>query len=116
MGKTEMEAASRSTQCAICQIEADKKCTGCNEVAYCGKEHQRKHWSIHKNDCKCWKVIEDPTGVKGRYVLTRITYHDIYDLKPVYIFIFLLLFYTFIYSTICSLDLLLQQEISSAVI
>ena len=79
MGKTEIEVANRSTQCAICEIEADKKCTGCNEVAYCGKEHQRKHWSTHKKDCKCWKVIEDPTGVKGRYVLTRLKYHDIYD-------------------------------------
>ena len=52
--------------CVVCQIEADKKCTGCNEVVYCGKEHQKKHWPIHKNDCKCWKVIEDTKGVKGR--------------------------------------------------
>ena len=52
--------------CAVCQIEADKKCTGCNEDVYCGKEHQIKHWPIHKNDCKCWKVIEDTKGVKGR--------------------------------------------------
>ena len=113
MGKNEMEIANRSTQCAICEIEADKKCTGCNEVAYCGKEHQRKHWSTHKKDCKFWKVIEDPSGVKGRYVLTRLTYHDIYDFI---IFIFLLVFHKFIYNTICALDLLLQQEISSAVI
>ena len=106
-----MEVANRITQCAICEIEADKKCTGCNEVAYCGKEHQRKHWSIHKKDCKCWKVIEDPTGVKGRYVLTKITCHDIYD----YIH-FWLVFYEFIYNTNSALDLLLQQEISSVVI
>ena len=111
MGKTEIEVASRSTQCAICQIEADKKCTGCNEVAYCGKEHQRKHWSTHKKDCKCWKVIEDPTGVKGRYILTRLSHQNIYDYIN-----FLLVFYKFIYNTICALDLLLQQEISSAVI
>ena len=88
MGNPEIEVANRSTQCAICEIEADKKCTGCNEVAYCGKEHQRKHWSTHKKDCKCWKVIEDPTGVKGRYVLTRLKYHDIYNF--LYIFIILL--------------------------
>ena len=112
MGKNEIEVANRSTQCAICEIEADKKCTGCNEVAYCGKEHQRKHWSTHKKDCKCWKVIEDPSGVKGRYVLTRLTYHDIYD----FTYSFLPVFYKFIYIIICALDLLLQQEISSAVI
>ena len=114
MGKTEIEVANRSTQCAICEIEADKKCTGCNEVAYCGKEHQRKHWSTHKKDCKCWKVIEDPTGVKGRYVLTRLKYHDIYNL--IFTYSFFTCVYKFIYDTICALDLLLQQEISSAVI
>ena len=53
-------------QCAICQIKADKKCTGCNEVAYCGRECQKKHWSTHRKECKCWKIMEDPNGVKGR--------------------------------------------------
>ena len=54
------------SQCAICQIKADKKCTGCNEVAYCGRECQKKHWSTHRKECKCWKIMEDPNGVKGR--------------------------------------------------
>ena len=67
MAQDEKENGSRSSQCAVCQIAADKKCTGCNEIVYCGKEHQKKHWSIHKKDCKCWKVIEDPNGIKGRY-------------------------------------------------
>ena len=44
-----------TSQCAVCQIKADKKCTGCNEVAYCGKEHQKKHWLTHKKECKCWR-------------------------------------------------------------
>ena len=55
-----------TSQCAVCQIKADKKCTGCNEVAYCGKEHQKKHWLTHKKECKCWKIMDDPNGIKGR--------------------------------------------------
>ena len=54
------------SQCAICQIKADKKCTGCNEVAYCGRECQKKHWATHRKQCKCWKIMEDSNGVKGR--------------------------------------------------
>ena len=30
-----------------------KRCTGCREVWYCGKDCQREHWyNTHKNDCK----------------------------------------------------------------
>lgn len=28
------------------------KCTGCNVVYYCSKEHQKVHWQKHKNICK----------------------------------------------------------------
>ena len=66
MSPKDPEHGSAPSQCSVCQIKADKKCTGCNEVTYCGKEHQKKHWAIHKKDCKCWKVIEDPNGIKGR--------------------------------------------------
>ena len=57
---------SSVSKCAVCQTQANKKCTGCNEVAYCGREHQKKHWPTHKKDCKCWKIMDDPIGVKGR--------------------------------------------------
>ena len=66
MEQTKLKNKNGSNECAVCQIKADKKCTGCNEVAYCGKEHQKTHWTIHKKNCKCWKVTEDPNGIKGR--------------------------------------------------
>lgn len=29
-----------------------KKCARCREAYYCGVECQRKHWPVHKKDCK----------------------------------------------------------------
>ena len=69
MAQTDSEIENQLHSCAVCQIPAEKKCTACNTVVYCTKEHQRKHWPVHKKDCKCWKVVEDPSGLKGRYEL-----------------------------------------------
>ena len=27
-------------------------CTGCRSVNYCSKEHQRRHWQVHKLKCR----------------------------------------------------------------
>lgn len=27
------------------------KCARCQEAMYCGREHQKAHWSLHKPDC-----------------------------------------------------------------
>lgn len=39
--------------CRVCD-KRDKtfRCTRCMEVAYCGKEHQKADWSVHKKICK----------------------------------------------------------------
>lgn len=38
--------------CAVCgEKENTKRCTRCNTVAYCGKEHQRADWKRHKEQC-----------------------------------------------------------------
>merc|ERR1711971_229421 len=45
-------------QCAYCSVvNADceysmKSCAGCNGVAYCSKQCQKKHWKVHKADCR----------------------------------------------------------------
>ncbi|CAG7835222.1 unnamed protein product [Allacma fusca] len=38
-------------ECAQCQGEANRKCTGCWNVVYCTEEHQRQHWTEHKKTC-----------------------------------------------------------------
>jgi len=39
-------------KCALCDKVADKLCSGCGDVAYCSKEHQKEHWASHKAACK----------------------------------------------------------------
>lgn len=43
--------------CAICGVVASSKCAACSLVAYCSKEHQKAHWSQHKNKCVSYEVI-----------------------------------------------------------
>uniref|UniRef100_A0A1B6KW78 MYND-type domain-containing protein n=1 Tax=Graphocephala atropunctata TaxID=36148 RepID=A0A1B6KW78_9HEMI len=53
--------------CSICQAEASKRCGGCHEVYYCGKEHQKLDWLRHRLVCKPFKVCEDE--VLGRHLV-----------------------------------------------
>lgn len=55
-------------KCAECDIEASLKCTACKLVFYCGVEHQKKHWKIHKNDCRRLYEVEESKEL-GRYVV-----------------------------------------------
>lgn len=44
-------------RCEFCGISASLKCSGCKNVVYCGKEHQKLHWKNgHKSKCKCYEV------------------------------------------------------------
>lgn len=49
--------------CAVCGIPAaGQRCSGCQQVSYCGKDHQRQHWKqLHRKECRCYKV----SGVFG---------------------------------------------------
>ncbi|KAJ8959772.1 hypothetical protein NQ314_006202 [Rhamnusium bicolor] len=60
--------------CAECGEPAELKCSACKLVAYCGKEHQKKHWKTHKILCRPFEIAEDPEIGKC-LVATR-------DLKP----------------------------------
>ncbi|KAJ8669882.1 hypothetical protein QAD02_001141 [Eretmocerus hayati] len=46
--------------CAKCGKPAEHRCSGCREVVYCGKEHQRKHWKEHASSCKAYRLVENP--------------------------------------------------------
>ena len=38
--------------CKVCgETEKTMKCARCKVVAYCGKEHQKADWKVHKKIC-----------------------------------------------------------------
>lgn len=43
-----------SLQCGYCQKYSKdiKKCSRCKLVLYCNQECQKKHWNLHKENCK----------------------------------------------------------------
>jgi len=55
------------SDCPVCKKLADKKCSGCHNIAYCCSEHQKKHWKVHKNDCRMFAVKRN--DVLGRYLV-----------------------------------------------
>lgn len=51
-GPSSVKAGATAT-CRVCdKSEGAKFCQGCKLVAYCGKEHQKKDWSAHKQVCR----------------------------------------------------------------
>lgn len=55
-------------RCAVCDRENSllsgsivrlQRCSNCGVAAYCGKEHQREHWSKHKFHCKMSKRLRE---------------------------------------------------------
>ncbi|KAK4873758.1 hypothetical protein RN001_013118 [Aquatica leii] len=49
-----------ANNCAECQQPAELKCSGCKLIAYCCKEHQKKHWKTHKSECRPFEIQTSP--------------------------------------------------------
>lgn len=52
--------------CIVCLSPAIQKCSGCQLVHYCSKDHQKEHWKEHKHQCSPARVKSDPKF--GRYL------------------------------------------------
>ncbi|KAK4326381.1 hypothetical protein Pmani_003097 [Petrolisthes manimaculis] len=59
-----MTGSGRCGQCGGC---ASLRCGGCGLVHYCSKDHQKLHWSTHKEEC--WPVRIVTQEGKGRYLV-----------------------------------------------
>jgi len=47
---------STGMECVVCKKKDDLQvCTGCRNVYYCGKDHQKADWKAHKELCKSTK-------------------------------------------------------------
>ncbi|XP_071876803.1 SET domain-containing protein SmydA-8 isoform X2 [Bombus fervidus] len=55
------------TTCAICGKNAIHKCSACENVYYCSKQHQKKDWRNHAKACKSFKLAED--SLLGRHCI-----------------------------------------------
>ena len=58
--------------CVVCDRQAKALCSGCKHIFYCSREHQKKHWSTHKEECKAmarlpWRVERSET--LGRFLV-----------------------------------------------
>ena len=73
------EYRGRERSGGVCQVErcgkrGDLTCGGCQEARYCSKEHQRQDWTLHKAQCRPFKVVRSPE-VGRHLVATR-------DIRP----------------------------------
>ena len=58
--------SSEFGNCAICGAAARQCCSACKNVKYCGVEHQKKHWKIHKGECQAYAIGKN--DIVGRYL------------------------------------------------
>lgn len=59
--------AGEEGSCGVCGTAAKLRCGGCSNVHYCCRDHQRKHWAQHREECRPIKQIESPQD--GRYLV-----------------------------------------------
>ena len=58
------------SECAGCGSESAKnRCGGCNQVYYCDKQCQRKHWKTHKKQCKFKKKKKKKRKAKEKLMV-----------------------------------------------
>ncbi|CAG9767133.1 unnamed protein product [Ceutorhynchus assimilis] len=50
---------SNLNKCNFCQNSAQQKCSGCQQIFYCSKEHQKLDWKCHKKNCQCFKITSN---------------------------------------------------------
>ncbi len=50
-GKEHEKRMFRKMSCKVCGKENAKRCSGCGQVAYCGRDCQKEHWKVHRPVC-----------------------------------------------------------------
>ena len=48
-----MEDLLTPNECVVCgATEKLLRCSGCQEEYYCGRDHQKEHWKVHRSTCR----------------------------------------------------------------
>ena len=50
--------------CAVCGSKPIFKCSSCRQEYYCGRKHQKAHWTIHRPHCEIHRVSKAQTSLK----------------------------------------------------
>lgn len=75
--------------CHVCKKNSKevilKVCCGCKLISYCGPHHQKKHWSQHKQICKCVRAIINKSGANHLFDGTeKLNYQEWITLRAGY--------------------------------
>lgn len=62
--------------CVSCGAPAQLKCSACQAVAYCSRDHQKQHWKSHKASCRPFEV-RIRIRVAGAAAVTRGRSHGV---------------------------------------
>ena len=57
-------------QHCFCGKDASQRCSGCQAVFYCSREHQKKDWKQHRINCRAFRV-ERTLNVGRRLIACR---------------------------------------------
>ncbi|XP_025993289.1 uncharacterized protein LOC105204810 [Solenopsis invicta] len=64
-----------ATVCHVCKKFGDnvslKRCSGCRMIAYCGREHQKRHWTLHKPLCNAIQDVLREYSMEGHDVTSQ---------------------------------------------
>lgn len=60
--------------CEVCEAKASQRCSGCQSVFYCSRDHQRQDWKTHRLTCRAYRIESNP--IVGRHLVAC------RDLKP----------------------------------
>lgn len=69
MGVIEELGDDDAGTCPVCKKVAENKCTGCKKVFYCTRECQKKHWKMHKTECKSLPYKICQSDLLGKYLV-----------------------------------------------
>ncbi|XP_022187843.2 putative protein MSS51 homolog, mitochondrial [Nilaparvata lugens] len=89
--------------CQVCKsiIGTADRCSKCQMIAYCSKEHRRQHWSVHADLCEAIQDARNSQNVNAKHILDGVIDKD-YDF-----------FKSFCYSLMAECEYRMQRKLEN---